>query len=61
MPWRKSKPADWVTFKGFEEAGEDNVTELTRVVTSNILNIDVPGMYRGTFIVITPTYIKYLS
>ena len=30
-------------FRGFEEAGEDNVTELSRVITSNILNIDVPG------------------
>ena len=43
LPWKKCKLAGWVSFKGFEEAGEDNVTELTRVITSNILNIDVPG------------------
>ena len=48
MLWKRCKTPGWVSFQGFEEAGEDNVTELTRVITSNVLNIDVPGRSRVT-------------
>ena len=43
LPWRKSNTCDSSPFSGFEEAGLDTVNELTKVITSNILNIDVPG------------------
>ena len=43
LPWRKCKTSDCSPFSGFEEAGLDTVNELTKVITSNILNVDVPG------------------
>ena len=59
LPWKKCMGAGGVSFKGFEEAGVDNVTELTRVITSNILNIDVPGKIILRNQILQPIHILY--
>ena len=43
LPWKISTSSVPVPFTGFEEAGLESLAELTKVITSNILNIDVPG------------------
>ena len=59
LPWKKCLGAGGVSFTGFEEAGVDNVTELTRVITSNILNIDVPGKIILRNQILQPIHILY--
>ena len=43
LPWKISNASLPAPFTGFEEAGLESLAELTKVITSNILNIDVPG------------------
>ena len=41
LPWKKTDFHEYQNFPGFEEAGQDDINELTKVVTSHNLYIDV--------------------
>merc|ERR1712079_606697 len=41
LPWKKTDFHEYQNFSGFEEAGQDDINELTKVVTSHNLYIDV--------------------
>ena len=44
VPWKRGVPEKSFVFTGFEEAATDDVHELTRVITSHNLYIDVIGI-----------------
>ena len=44
LPWKEKPKIDLAfKFNGFEEADSDNVNELTRVITSNTLYLELVG------------------
>lgn len=49
IPWKFPPQDRGKRFKGFDEAGVDDVHELTKVITSNTLYIEIPGLTHSIF------------